>query len=162
MTRQRHRLYDAEDEIANETGWYSSLAGAQFEVDRLIRGKWWRDRSPVVRVDLVYPERESGAERITDTHWRIDYSPRALCGINVAHELTHVLMGATAGARLDDHDQDHSAHFAGAELEVVKRLIGRDTAQELRRQFDAFDVKYVVLPNTPPANLDTPSGDVVE
>jgi len=153
VARQRDRLYDAEDELADRSGWYTSVEGIQFDVDRFIRGKWWRDRSPVTRVDIEYPVRESGAICITDSHWKIVFSPRSACGINIAHELTHAFVGATSGMSVEDHEQDHSAHFAGAELEIVKRLIGAQVAKELRRWFDEFDVMYVLLPSTPPVNL---------
>ena len=149
--RQRWPLYEAEDELIGPVSWYSSVEGCQFDVDSFIKRKWWRDRSPVRKIDIVYPVRGTGAVRLSDTHWRIEFSPKAMADVNLAHELAHVLMGVTPGHSADDHEQDHSAHFAGAELAIVGRLISADVGRRLQRAFEDFDVRYVM-----PAPLPLP------
>ena len=148
--RQRDRVYESEDALIGPVSWYASVQGAQFHVDAFLRSKWWRTRSKVTHVEILYPLKTTGAYRIDDTHWRIEFSPRALCDLNVAHELTHVLMGVTQGQTPDDHDQDHSAHYAGAELEVVKHFLNADIARRLQDSFDENGAKYAEAPGPPP------------
>lgn len=141
---QRWLLYEAEDLVIGPVSWYPSVEWAQADIDRLIKSKWWRDRSQVGQVILSEtPAKGSGAIRISDTHWRVEFSPRALNSLALAHELTHALVGGTVGGSAEDHEQDHSAHFAGAELALVKRFISADVSRRLKQEFDSLGVKYV-------------------
>jgi hypothetical protein len=140
---QRYRLYDAEDELIGPVAWYASKEAMQFEVDRFIARVWWKRRCPVEKVDIEYPVRGSGAIRISEKHWKIGLSGAAACNLNLGHEMTHVFMNVTDGEAPEDHEQDHSAHFAGAELEIVKRFIGPTVARRLKAEFEAQDVSVI-------------------
>src|SRR3990167_1564059 len=94
---QRARLYSAEDELIGPVDWYASPAGAQFDVNAFLRKDWWRKRTTVRFVTIVYPAKTTGATKLDETHWDISFRPKSLCDLNLAHELTHVLVGVTGG-----------------------------------------------------------------
>ena len=137
---QRARLYAAEDGLIGPVDWYASVEGAQYHVDEFLRKKWWKTHSPVTTVVVEYPAKETGAVFVNATTWRIGFRPSSLNSLNMAHELTHVFMGVTPNLTPEGHEQDHSAHFAAAEIELVRRLLGADVAKALRRAFEAGGV----------------------
>lgn len=139
---QRERLYDAEDAIGFE-GFYTTVEAAQMVVDKILRTKWWRQRSRVRFVRVVYPaEGMSGAFPEDDTHWKIEFSPARLCEISLMHEMTHVLVGVTKGNSPAHHERDHGPKYAGALLAVWRRFLSARLAKALQDEFDERKVKY--------------------
>ncbi len=140
---QRDRLYASENVLIGPVGFYASVPAAQAHVDHFLRRTWWRKHSPVRFVTLQYPAKGmSGATRVDEKHWQIDFGYTSLNDLSVAHELTHVLVGVTRATTPAAHERDHNARFAGAELAVVKHFIGAWVSERLREQFDANEVKW--------------------
>jgi hypothetical protein len=139
---QRARLYAAEDVLIGPVDWYASLEAAQFDIDRFLRTKWWRDRSEVRFVTLRYPAKSTGATKLDMSHWEISFRPKSLCDLNVAHEMTHILVGVSIGTTPAAHERDHNRVFAGAELEVLKRFVSAEVAEKLRAEFKEAGVKW--------------------
>lgn len=138
---QRDRIYDAEDEIVRSMGeWYAGAIGAQFHVDEFLRKKYWRQGSTCRYVTIEYPTKETGVVFISPVEWKIGYRPLSLNSINLGHELTHIYIGVTPGLSAADHNQDHSAHFAATELQIIQRLLGRETEAALRNAFSRHGV----------------------
>jgi len=142
---QRKKLYASEDELIGPVDWYASPAGAQFDVNAFLRKEWWRKRTSVRFVTITYPAKTTGATKLDDGHWDISFRPKSLCDLNLAHELTHVLVGVTSGMTPAHHERDHNARFSGAELEVVKRFVSASVSERLRAEFDERGVKYVTF-----------------
>lgn len=140
---QRKKLYASEDELIGPVDWYASPAGAQFDVNAFLRKDWWRKRTSVRFVTITYPAKTTGATKLDDTHWDISFRPKSLCDLNLAHELTHILVGVTSGDTPAHHERDHNSRFSGAELEVVKRFVSASVAERLRAEFDERGVKVV-------------------
>jgi hypothetical protein len=141
MKGQRDRLYEAEDQVIGPADWFASVEGAQFLVDEVLRKRKWRDHSPVTDIVVDYPAKETGATFVSESSWRLSFRPLSLNSINLAHELTHAYLGVTPSQSKEGHEQDHSAHFAAAELEMVQLMIGRSVASRLRDAFKSNGVE---------------------
>jgi hypothetical protein len=138
---QRDRLYEAEDQVIGPADWFASVEGAQFLVDETLRKKKWRDQSPVREIEVEYPAKETGATFVSAERWKVSFRPLSLNSINLAHEMSHVYLGVTPSLTAEGHQQDHSAHFAQAELEIVRLMISGSVAARLRDAFKANGVE---------------------
>ena len=150
MPRKGNRwaIYAAINAILDGGGAYASLEAMQFEVDQVMRSRWWARLcvAPAVRHCRVrYPVagRWSGAWLFPENLGEIRVRPRSACGITIGHELTHFLRWRPAriqNARADE--LDHDRKFAGLQLEVVRNLLGGTYRQELLGFYKQFGVLW--------------------
>jgi hypothetical protein len=144
----RWAIYAAINAIPDGGGAYAGKEAMQFEVDQVMRSRWW-DRictsTPVRHCRVVYPVagKWSGAWLLADNMGEIRVRPRSAYGITIAHELTHFTHWRPAkvqNARADE--RDHDRKFAGLQLEVVRNLLGGDYRKLLLGFYEQYGVRW--------------------
>lgn len=138
MAKQRYKIYAAEDIMEDV---YTTPEGMQTWFDWIVKTKWWRDRSKVKHIKVVFPVTGamSGAVKNAPHLATISFGVFSLSHMTACHELAHIL--AWPG---DDttSEEDHSPHYAGTYLSVVQRYVSAKAAKKLRAEFDKRGVKY--------------------
>lgn len=137
MAKQRYKIYGVENEYnPNNT----TPDGMQAWYDWICRTKWWKDRSKIKHVQVVFPVvgKMSGAVKLGPHLAKVEFGPFSLCQLTGCHELGHIL---TWDANADQ-EEDHGPRFVSAYLSVVKRYIGVETANALAEDFDEKGVIY--------------------
>jgi putative metallohydrolase (TIGR04338 family) len=154
---QRSKAYDAERAVkwpADMPRW-KEISEVQKVVDKLCASAWWKRRWPRItacdRMDLNYgriyhqpailikPGRNGG----------VAYSDHSI-GLGVwgrqmwilCHEIAHVVTPNKHAA--------HGREWAANYLVILQHMMGKEVADELRRQFRAHKVKYTKAPNRAP------------
>jgi hypothetical protein len=139
--KQRHKLYDSENDVWPEYGTPTPDA-AQGWYDWITRTKWWRDRSTVKHIRLKYPifGKLSGIV-LEDNVAVVEFSPFSLTKECLLHELGHVLdyHPGTSEAAME---RDHNPTFAGILLALVGRYMSADEAKKLAAAYEARGVKW--------------------
>lgn len=140
MIRQRYKLYAAEDRATKaDRCWFGSAEAAQLWLDKAIRRKWWRKRSDIRHVKLVYPYAGgmSGATK-EGAVLTICVRPESLNTSTLVHELAHGL----AWNPKANSEQDHGKAYAGVLIDAYRHLDCAATAEAVAEAFDDAGVKY--------------------
>ena len=126
------RIYKAED-MADHRYWgrLRSATAAQRLVDEIVSSRWWKNRSRIREVTLVYYEKGLG-NALAFGRWIHLYGEDALTTGVLLHEMAHHLAGLHHG---------HDAVFARAYLELVRKWKSPRHAKRLQREFDAHRVE---------------------
>lgn len=139
---QRWRLYDAEREVFGNGAYFSNKEACQGYLDRMVKTKWWVDRSPIEYVRAEYPVYSwSGAHKLDEKNARIDYYCTSLNVHTSCHEMGHIFHWIPG----KNDERDHNAAFAGGYLAIVRRFMSAKHADELQLAFDKYGVKYKLL-----------------
>lgn len=143
MIKQRWKLYAAEDKATQaDRCWLGGIEAGQMWLDRAMRKTWWRKRSPIRHVKLVYPYGGgmSGAT-LEGNVLTVCIRPESLNDCTLAHELAHGLAWNPNG----DAEKDHGPKFAGALLACYRAFVGAAVADAVKDAFDETGVKYEPL-----------------
>lgn len=144
MPRSRHRnlkqmqkIYDLEDSYSSDN---TTPEAMQAWIDWILRTKWWRDRSKIRHVRVVFPVvgKKSGAFREEATWARIEFGVFSLCRQTACHELAHILTWNEDG----DDEEDHDDIFAGMYLSLCRRFISAKWGEKMEKDFDEEDIKH--------------------
>jgi hypothetical protein len=138
LPKQRYKIYKIENANFNVNN--TTPEGMQAWFDWICRTKWWKDRSKIKHVQVVFPVvgKMSGAVKLGPHLAKVEFGPFSLCQLTGCHELGHVL---TWDAEADD-EEDHGPRFVGAYLSLVRRYIDANMANALIEEFDEAGVKY--------------------
>lgn len=139
MAKQRYKIYDVEN-AAFGSQLYTTADGMQAWLDWICRTKWWKERSKIKHVQVVFPVvgKMSGATKEGPHLARIEFGPFSLCQLTACHELGHVLTWDEAAS----DEEDHGPKFVGTYLRVVKRYMTAEAARKLASDFDEVGIKY--------------------
>jgi hypothetical protein len=135
----RWKIYDAERDAGLNGGPGGTLEGVQAWYDWAIKTKWWREHSVVRHVRVIYPSVGKmsgvikffgeGERRVAEVH----YGVWSMSEGGTMHEATHMMKGLLISGA--DDDRDHLQAFATMYLRVVKRYMGKWSADKLAEQF---------------------------
>jgi len=137
LSKQRYKIYKIEEDYNPPS---TTPEAMQMWFDWVVKTKFWRDRSKVKHVKVVFPVvgKMSGATKDGPHLAKIDFGVFSLNQLSACHELAHIL---TWDAEADD-EGDHGPRFVGMYLETVKRFYGAEQAKLLQKDFDEKGVKY--------------------
>jgi len=137
MTRQRYKIYNWEDEQADD---YTTPDGMQAWFDWIVRRPWWRDRTKVKHVAVGFPVagQMTGAKKLAPHLARIDFGVFSLSRRTACHELAHILTWDEDA----DPEEDHGPRFAGMYIAVVRRFISSQEATRMQTEFAERGIGY--------------------
>ena len=137
MPKQRYKIYKVEDKIASDS---TTSEGMQMWLDWVVRTKWWKERSKIKHVRVVFPTvgKMSGAEKEGPHLACIKFGAFSLDQLTACHELGHILAW---DADAND-EEDHGPRFVATYLSIVKRFISAEFARDLANDFDEAGVRY--------------------
>lgn len=138
MPNQRYKLY-ASEEALDDT--WTTPEGMQAWFDWVVKTKFWKERSKVKHVQVVFPVvgAMSGAYKDGPHLARIEFGVFSLTMITACHELAHIL---TWPGDDSTPEEDHGPRFAAMMLAVCKRYITVALAKKLQAQYDKRKIKY--------------------
>jgi len=138
LANQRYKIYESEDAL--DDAW-TTPEGMQAWLDWVVKTKFWKERSKVKHIRVVYPVvgAMSGAIKETPHLACIQFGAFSLTMITACHEISHIL---TWPGDDSTPEEDHGPKFAAMVLEVCKRYISVKIAKKLQKQFDDRGVKY--------------------
>jgi len=144
MPRSRHRnlkqmqkIYDLENAYSSDN---TTPEAMQAWIDWILRTKWWRDRSKIRHIRVVFPivGKKSGAYREEATWARIEFGVFSLSRQTACHELSHILAWNEEG----DDEEDHDDIFAGMYLSLCRRFISAEWSGKMETDFDEKGIKH--------------------
>jgi hypothetical protein len=135
----RYRVYEAEKKIPKQ--YFSSVEAAQGHLNWVCRTKWWKQHSTVKHINLKYPSfYMSGSWKLNDVLAEIECHAWSLDIGTVCHEQAHIIDWRP---RTTSQEKCHDAQFAGVNLAVWKRYMGKSWADMLEKAYQEEGVKWI-------------------
>ncbi len=137
---QQYELYASERPV-DHGKFYQNKKDAQAFIDSLRDNQWWEDEYPqVVRVEVRFISRpDSVGVWEPENHGGVmEMAPIHRCELILLHELAHILADARYGS------QAHCPWFARTYLELVYRVMGSETYQQLYTSFNENQIEHVI------------------
>lgn len=153
---QKQKLYDAENFLRTRSKEFKTIKQAQRFVDKLLAQKWTRKRFPKAPLSVKVVESNATSKatayawknliKLTASHDRWSWNVAV-----VLHEVAHIL----EKYRGDDvdHVKDNRSHgwkFAKTFVELVQHCMGKEHAEQLKKNFKKHGVAYTAPRNRKP------------
>ena len=150
---QRQRVYDAEYNLKLTSTQIPTQDGCQDYIDKILRSRWWKSRCALTEVNVVRGRGYTyfGGWDYKRQAWEIQcpfYFKNNTPVSILLHELVHIYLAYEARQTslplvvFYDRQSSHGRKFARELLRFIHRWLGKESAEELRKGYRTYKVKY--------------------